>query len=157
MSATDITVFFNAIYSSGISIFIFMKYRKILLSIAAALVSFAAWSKKVDVIRVLSSTDSPIYIRFDENPSIKYSEGEIVLSTRSSVLTFDFNSNPGIVFLQMDEKDLTSIKTITIDEIISNDKIQIFNLLGQSIDKVNLAPGNYIVKTPSQTFKFQKK
>ncbi len=135
-----------------------MKYRKIYLFIATALVSFAAWSTNVDVIRVISSTaSSPIYIRFDENPSIKYSDREVVLTTRSSVVTFDFNSNPSIAFLQIDEKDLTSIITITTDEIISKENIQIFNLLGQPIDKVNLAPGNYIVRTPSQTFKFQKR
>lgn len=135
-----------------------MKYNKPILSFVAALVSFVALPMNVDVIRVISSsTNSPTYIRFEENPSIKYSDSEVIVTTQSNVLAFDFKTNPSIVFMQIDEKDLTDVITITATDILSKDDLLIYNASGQLMDKSNLAPGNYFVKTPSQTFKIFKK
>lgn len=114
--------------------------------------------KTVDVLRVISSAaKTPTYVRFDELPSIKYTEKEIIVSTKSVRLTFDFISSPSISFVNVEEETISDIINISIDDISSSKNIIIYNMKGQKVDNGNLPSGNYIIKTPNQTFKIFKK
>lgn len=111
-------------------------------------------AREVEVLRVINLTsNTPTYIKMDDSPSIKNSNGEVVISTFKESIHFDFNANPSISFVKIDESHISRLIEITEDKIVSDEDIKIYNINGIQVPKENLPQGTYIIKTPSQSFK----
>lgn len=111
----------------------------------------------VDVLRVISATsNTPVYIRLDALPSIKCLDEGIRISTTDKAYTFEFTTNPSIAFVQVDESDLSSLISILQDNITTSKDVRIYTIDGRQVATESMTTGTYIVKTPSQTFKFHK-
>ncbi len=134
-----------------------MKLRLFLFTILA-ICATCVMANPVDVLRVISATsNTPVYIRLDALPSIKCLDEGVRITTTDKAYSFEFSTNPSIAFVQVDESDLSSLISILQDDISTSKDIRIYTMDGQQVAPESMTSGSYIVKTPSQTFKFYKK